>query len=118
MSTSNNWEQEARVERAAYDGRSIEDLLEDVRRKYFGRYYTIWYSIAARCQLVDAGWQLLEVLDHQSYDQMYRYHCAAALIQLMQSNRWHPDELTRNDDHQLRVRLREFRLDMTERIKN
>ncbi len=112
-----SWEEEARAERAMYDERPIEDLLEDVRRKNFGRYYTIWYSIAARSKLHDAGWQLYEVLEHQSYDQMYRHHCAAALIQLTQTNRWHPDDLTRNDDHQLRTRLREFRQEMAQRMK-
>ena len=118
MSSSNTWEEDARAERAAYDARSIDDLLEEIRRKNFGRYYTIWYSVAARSSLFDAGWQLFEVLEHQSYDQMYRYHCAAALIQLMQTNRWHPDDLTHNDDHQLRVRLRELRQEMTQRMKN
>lgn len=118
MSSSSTWENEAKTERAAYDERTVEDLLEYVRREQFGRYYTIWYSIASRSNLANSGWQLFEVLEHQSYDQMYRHHCAAALIQLMQSNRWHPDDLTRNDDHQLRVRLREFRLEMAQKIKN
>ena len=118
MSSTSTWEQEASAERAAYDRRSVEDLLEDVRRKNFGRYYTLWYSVAARSTLAEAGWQLFEVLEHQSYDQMYRHHCAAALLYLMQSNRWHPDDLTHNDDHQLRVRLREFRLELAQKIKS
>ena len=73
--------------------------------------------IAARSTLTESGWQLFEVLEHQSYDQMYRHHCAAALLYLMQSNRWHPDDLTHNEDHHLRFRLREFRLELAQKVR-
>ena len=118
--SSSNWkdeyEQHAQAEREWYDSRPVHDLLEDIRVRKFGDYYNIWYSLSARSTLKDSGWALIDVLEHRSYDQTYRYHAAAALIYLMDSNRWQPTELSAEGAEGFTERLREFKREVMQQI--
>lgn len=76
------WEQHAAAERAAYDQRPIGDLLQAARSGQVGSYHTLWDAIAARATLEQAGWTLLDVLASRA-DYLDRYHCAAALLKLL-----------------------------------
>ncbi len=87
------WEQEAGKERQRYDTRPIPVLLDEINRGSYGQYYQIWYSIADRATAAQAGWVLFEALK-RPIDYLYRYHCAAALLKLMQLKEFEPVELT------------------------
>lgn len=110
------WEKHAEMERADYDARPVTDLLDDIRVRRFGSYYSIWYSIATRSTLKESGWALLDVLEHRSYDYLYRYHAAAALIQLMDSNRWQPVDVSADEAEGFDERLREFKRETMNQI--
>jgi|GEM_PF-1431577 len=110
------WERQAKAEREWYDNRPVTDLLEDIRIRKFGDYYNIWYSISARSTLKESGWALIDVLEHRSYDYLYRYHAAAALIYLMDSNRWQPTELSADQAEGFTERLREFKREVMGQI--
>jgi hypothetical protein len=104
-----NWEAEAKSERETFDQLAVTELLEMLRRRQFGAYYSIWYSIAARSTLKEAAWALLEVLERRSIDHLYRQHCASALIQLMNTSKWQPNELSDDFADGFAERLREFK---------
>lgn len=57
--TSKHWRDEwgdyAGTERQTYDRRPVNELLEAVQRGKFGEYHTIWYAIAAKATLAEAG---------------------------------------------------------------
>ena len=79
--------------RAAVDALPVETLLDDVRRGHYGEYYGVWYSIADRASLEIAGWILFDIL-HRDIDYLYRYHCAAALLSLLEVREIQPVELS------------------------
>ena len=110
------WEEAAKREREAFDQLDVLDLLEMLRRRQFGQYYCIWYSIAARSTLKEAGWALLEVLERRSIDSMYRCNCASALIALMQTEQWQPTDICNDEADNFATRLREFKRDMMRQI--
>jgi hypothetical protein len=87
------WDEHADAERQAQDPLPVGKLLEAVRRRKFGDYYTLWYAIAAKATLVEAGWILLDVLE-SDIDYLHRYHCAAALLQLIGDLKFEPVELS------------------------
>ena len=115
-SWKDEWERHAVAERERYDSRPVHELLEDMRVRKFGDYYSIWYSLAARSTLKESGWALIDVLEHRSYDQLYRYHAATALIYLMDSNRWQPTELSSDHVEGFTERLREFKREVMQQI--
>ena len=75
------------------DRRPIGELLEDARHGRWGSYYNLWDAIADRAMLEQAGWLLMDVLDSNA-DYLIRYHCAAALIKLMQLTDLEPVHLS------------------------
>lgn len=88
------WEEHADAERQSQDRRPVSSLLEAVRQRKFGDYYTLWYAIAAKATLVEAGWTLFAVLESPDIDYLHRYHCAAALLQLIGDLRFEQVELS------------------------
>ena len=97
-----NWRDEydlhADAARRAVDAQPVESLIEQVRGGRYGNYYGIWYSIAQRASLERAGWVLFDVL-HRNIDYLYRYHCAAALIALLQTDAFQPVQLSGGAAH-------------------
>jgi len=87
------WEDHADAEQARYDAMSTSALLDDVRRGRFGDYRTIWYALGKRAAAPEAAWMLFDVLTSQA-TYLDRYHCAAALLQLLGSTEWEPVELS------------------------
>lgn len=112
----NRWEEAAKKERKDLDQLSVPDLLEMLRRRQFGQYYSIWQSIAARSTLKEAGWALIEVLERRSIDSMYRCNCASALIALMQTTQWQPTDICDDDADGFAARLREFKREVMRQI--
>lgn len=80
------YEKEAAADKAATDKVPLERLLERVRQRYYGSYFSLWRSIAQRATLEQAGWALLEVLKTEP-QYLQRYHCASALLALMGKSR-------------------------------
>jgi hypothetical protein len=80
------WENAAGEERKRLDGLPVDRLLSDVDQGRYGDYYNIWYSIAGRATLDQGGWILFDVLNRR-IDYLFRYHAAAALLQLLGETR-------------------------------
>ena len=76
------WERAARAEKESVDRQTVAELLDQIARGSYGRYYAIWRSIGARAELQTAGWPLMRVLKSNA-DFHNRYHCASALLRLM-----------------------------------
>lgn len=76
------WEAAAEEERKRMDAAEPSELLAAIRDRRFGNYFTIWYALAAKSTLPESGWTLYRTLC-LDVDYLYRYHCAAALLQLM-----------------------------------
>lgn len=87
------WDSHADDEAARYDKMPVADAIADIRRGRFGDYYTIWRAIARRATLAEVGWELLDVLE-SDVPYLARYHCAAALLQLLQSAEFEPVALS------------------------
>ena len=87
------WDEYSKLEREKMNLISPEHLLEDVRQGRYGNYYNIWYVIARRATLEEAGWVLFQVLK-KDIDYLYRYHCAAALIELLGVDEFEPVDLS------------------------
>ena len=88
-----DWERAAEKERAHYDRLPLGVLVDNVRRGRFGDYYTVWYSIAGRSTLREAGSVLFAVLVSDA-PYLVRYHCAAALLALLKTSDFEPVELS------------------------
>lgn len=82
MTWQESWEKAADDERAQYNARPVSDLIAHIQKGWFGNYYSIWHSIAQRATLEQAGWSLFDVL-RSNADYLNRYHCAAALLRLL-----------------------------------
>lgn len=92
------WEQHADKEREYLDRLPVEALLENVNSGQYGDYYNIWRSIADRADIKIAGWLLFDSLKTE-LDYLHRYHCAEALLTLLQSNEYEPVELSSENHH-------------------
>lgn len=68
-------------------------LLAAIRRRTTGDYYVIWYEVAKRPPTAETCWLLYEVLlsDRPYLD---RYHCAAALLALLDCKKFEAVELS------------------------
>lgn len=76
------YELESEKERAEYDREPIEALLGRVRARRLGGQYQLWYAIAARASLAQAGWLLFDFVSG-AHEYLDRYHAAAALLTLL-----------------------------------
>jgi len=76
------WEDGAGAELEDLHALPIEELRRRVAKRRFGDYYMIWDAIAAKRDLAAVGWQLVDFLK-SSADYLHRYHCARALLALM-----------------------------------
>ncbi|CAN5537111.1 hypothetical protein BH10PLA1_BH10PLA1_20780 [soil metagenome] len=75
------YEEHASRELAALVAKPTAELLDVVRAGKFGDSYQLWYAIAEKATLQQAGWVLFDVLKSKA-DYLHRYHCAAALIKI------------------------------------
>jgi hypothetical protein len=87
------WEWHADQESERYDAMRVPRLVEVIRRGHVGDYHTIWYALARRASLSDAADVLLGVLGSER-PYLERYHAAAALLELLQSREFGPEELS------------------------
>ena len=71
----------------------LADLLEAIRRGHWGEHHMIWYSLAKRAAPRDAAWLLFHVLESDA-PYLDRYHCAAALLQLLKCPDFEPVALS------------------------
>jgi hypothetical protein len=71
----------------------VSKLIQDIRAGRVGRYHSIWYSVAKRSSLADAGWTLFNVLESRA-PYLVRYHCAVALLKLLDDINLQPVELS------------------------
>lgn len=87
------YEGAADEEAARFARASDRGLVEAIRSGATGRYYVIWQEIAGRRATPEICWLLYDVLNG---DRPYldRYHCAAALLQLMRCNAFEAVELS------------------------
>jgi hypothetical protein len=76
------WEDEAHAEYEALCALPIEELRRRFEKRRFGQYYGIWDAIATKRDLASVGWQLLDFLRSRA-DYLHRYHCARALLALL-----------------------------------
>ena len=102
--------EQAKEERRRYDGLPVSVLLDDVRNGRYGDYYEIWYSLAERGNLYQAGPILLEVLESDA-PFLVRSHCAHALIALAELHRdgWTAAELTGEKKYPVKDNLKKVR---------
>jgi len=75
------------------EARTAAELLAEVSEGRFGNYYVIWYVIASKSTVDEAGWILFRTLAGNP-DYLCRYHCAAALLQLMGESILKPVDLS------------------------
>ncbi len=87
------WEDQADQDWQRLEGIPVEKLLEQVNSGKYGNYYNVWYAIAERSSLKDAGWVLFDILN-KKIDYLYRYHCAAALLSLLKVTHIQPVQLS------------------------
>jgi len=87
------WDDHAEHDRQAMDLIPVDHLLDYICSGQFGNYYVIWYSIAERATLEQAGWILFDILN-TNIDYLYRYHCAAALLWMLKSTEITPVQLS------------------------
>jgi hypothetical protein len=87
------WDIEAQQELEGFRDLPAERLLESIEAQKFGEYSTIWTAIAERATLPQAGWRLCSFLESDA-DYHQRYHCARALLRLLDDTRWQPVELS------------------------
>ncbi len=93
------WDEYAEMERRAFDAMPVVELLNRVKNGNYGAYYTLWYSIAEKATLEQAGKTLLDVL-HQNTRYLLRYHCAHALLKLMGEKDIQPVDLSADQPDQ------------------
>jgi hypothetical protein len=108
------WEHHARAELDDLRALPAADLLAAVRAGHFGGYYVLWDAITERAALADAAWPLMAVLESDA-DYLDRYHCATALLRLMQSELWEPVQLS-TDTPERPARLAALRAELGRRL--
>jgi hypothetical protein len=76
------WEDESHAEYEVLRALPLEERRRRIAKRQFGSYYMIWDAIAAKRDLPPVAWQLFEFLKSHA-DYLHRYHCARALLALM-----------------------------------
>ena len=92
MNWQDFWKEAAIKERKHQDATPVADLLRALRKGWYGQYYTIWYSVAERATLAEAGWTLYRVLANPN-GRFDRTHCARALLHLLKDSSFSAEEL-------------------------
>ena len=105
MNWRQDWEYHSEQNRKKLDAIPVEQLLRQVRNGQYGDYYSIWYSIAERSTLKQAGWILFEILS-KKIDYLYRYHCAAALLSLLKVTHIEPVQLSGDEPNVVEENLK------------
>ena len=108
------WDEAADDERRRMEARTAAELLYDIEEGRFGNYYVIWYVIASKTTLDEAGWTLFRILVG-NVDYLYRYHCVTALLLLMGEGAIAPVDLSA-DHPGRRSALTEVRLRLARMI--
>lgn len=87
------YEDAADEEAARFARATDRQLLEAVRNGATGQYYTVWRALAARRATAEFCWLLYDLLNS---DRPYleRYHCAAALLQLLHCDEFEAVQLS------------------------
>ncbi|MFD2572237.1 hypothetical protein ACFSUS_16465 [Spirosoma soli] len=83
MSWQEHYENAARNESNTYETVSVENLLAQVGQGQYGAYNMIWYALAERATVHQAGWVLFRVLLRNDVSYLIRCNCAEALLQLL-----------------------------------
>ena len=87
------WDDHATEESEKFMKMPVAELLAQFRAGKLGEYYVIWKAIGERAKLQDIGWELYDFLN--SYrEYLPRYHCAGALLKLMNSTAFTQVELS------------------------
>ena len=79
------YEDAAGDEKKRLSNTDVESLLQNVRQGQYGDYRQIWYALAEKATLEQAGWTLYTVLA-SPIDYLHRYHAAAALLKLLEKS--------------------------------
>ena len=87
------YENAADEEAARFARATDRALVEAIRSGATGQYYTVWRAIAARRATPEICWLLHDVL-HSNRPYLDRYHCAAALLQLLRCTVFEAVELS------------------------
>lgn len=82
MTWQDRWEAAATAQRNEFEAMTSDELVAFVKSGRIGGYYNVWYVIAAKCSLKDAGWLLIDVIQ-KCKDDLVRYHALAALGQML-----------------------------------
>lgn len=98
--TAQDWKQAyeaaADAEAARYERLPVAELLRDIRRGKTGEYgCPIWDSVARKGTAAEVGWALYDVLTSER-PYLERYHCAAALLQVLRCSEFEPVALSAN----------------------
>jgi hypothetical protein len=92
MDWREHWEEDARAEYDQFCELTLEVLLDRVRRKKLGSHHMIWDAIAAKGDLRAAAWPLFDFASSRA-PYLDRYHCASALLTLLQSTKYQASDL-------------------------
>ena len=87
------WEDGAGVEYEELCLLPLEELGRRIAKRQFGGYYMIWDAISAKQDLLSVGWPLFDFLKSPS-EYLHRYHCARALLALMNSTEFQAADLS------------------------
>lgn len=82
LTWQDRWERAAVAERSQFEEMTSTDLIDFVKNGRLGGYYNVWYVIAQKCSLKEAGWLLLDVIEKSPSD-LVRYHALAAQGQML-----------------------------------
>lgn len=96
--TAQDWKQAyeaaADAEAARYERLSVAELLREIRRGRTGDYgKPIWDAVARKGTAAEVGWALYDVLGSER-PYLERYHCAAALLQVLHCSEFEPVALS------------------------
>lgn len=97
VSNMTDWRSEyeaaADKEAARFAGVSDRDLMDAFRCGTTGDYYAAWREVATRHPSAEACWLLYDVLRSER-PYLDRYHCAAALLELLRCREFEPVQLS------------------------
>lgn len=87
------YDDSANAEHKSLNAESVEKLKKRVMKKDFGEYYAIWTAIADTKDLPAFGWMMFDFIKSNE-DYLQRYNCARALLAMMGTTKYEPQNLT------------------------